>query len=87
MSDVTGLSIAVVKNVITQFELPEILNRIILDVETFNLSEVNLICSWATHRSVATAFMLMLLVYHNAVLVAPSKRVEKDAVTCLRKVL
>ena len=86
VKEVTGLDYAVVRSVINQCEFPSLLNRIITQVEKFDLSEVNLICVGATHRSVATAFVLMMVVYHKALFVPHSHRVERDATYYLQKV-
>ena len=69
MNSTTGLDWCVLKFVVGHRAFPAKLRDIITDVEAFSLDTITIVCPGARHRSVATAFALMLLAYPRALFV------------------
>ena len=83
MSDVTGLDMRVVVTLLGQKCFAVKLREIVTAVEASSLEQVNLVCHGGTHRSVATAFVLMLMAYPRARFFPHTPRVLQAARTYL----
>ena len=79
MREVTGLDKCVLLTLIKQKMFPMKLREIIIAIEGLSLDHINLVCAGGTHRSVATAYALMLLVYPNARFYPHTERVRQAA--------
>jgi hypothetical protein len=80
MSDVTGIDFALQAVLVCQTCTPEILIDACREIETGNLFTFTLVCSHATHRSVACAVLLAILAYPNAQICFSTSRTQRAAV-------
>ena len=63
MEDVTGLNYPVIATLLNQKAFAAALRELIIEIETFSMNKVNLVCAGGTHRSVGTALILMLTTF------------------------
>ena len=62
----TGLDLCVIEQLVERKEFPKKIRDILIAVETSSMECIYLKCDGGTHRSVATAFFLMLTAYPKA---------------------
>ena len=80
MCDVTGLDFVVHAVLVTQTLTAEALLDACVMIETCEPDSMAFVCSHATHRSVACAVLLAILVYPNARLALSTKRTKRAAI-------